>query len=125
MKLPARKPYVVDLSQSKRAATLQTHNVDVLRSLDELASMLALFPDFEGVPLHHTLDSIIGEGGKALPGQVRRVAMELRADLLNHGALRMLHGCTRTVGKQLLTDLRVGEISAQDLVERLARLRAN
>jgi len=123
-----RSPFLVDLSTSKRAKTLQTEVVDVLRWLDELASALASIPAFEGMPLDHVLESIVAApSGRTLSPGVRSVARQLRARWLNRrpSPHPYLFRDARQVGRQLLADLRVNEVGAQELVEALARERLN
>lgn len=117
-----RSQYVIDGEVSTARKTLQTEVVDVLRWLDELAVALSTFPAFDGVPLDHVLESIAGPVGRQLPEGVRGVARQLRARWLNcqprpHPYLQRN---ARDVGRELLSDLRVGDVGAQEFVKALA-----
>ena len=120
-----RGQYDVGGEPSRRQKTLQTEVVDVLRALDDLMTALAHFPDFEGLPLEYTLKAIKGERGREarLPPSARRVAGDLLAYICNGKKPQTLDLETRSFARGLLTDLRVGEVAAQDLVKAIARRR--
>lgn len=118
-----RAAYYVDADESKARKTLQREVADVLQALDELCMGCATMEAFSGVPLHATLEMLRSPEAKLLPETVRKVGLDWHADACNRGHQGVLAMDTREVGKRLLQDLRAGERTAQELVERIARRR--